>query len=151
MRHAGVAPEMLKRENTESVVLEDTQTAVMMLERLKRLGVRIALDDFGTGYSSLGQLRRLPIDEVKIDQSFVRDINHDKYAATLCRAIVAMSQQLHFKVVAEGVETQAQAQLLTDAGCPLLQGFLFSGAVPAPALGDMVASDMRWGLDGAAA
>ena len=148
LRHAGVAPGLLKLEITESVVLDDTMTAVMMLDRLKRLGVGIALDDFGTGYSSLGQLRRLPIDEVKIDQGFVRDINHDKYAATLCRAIIAMSQQLHFKVVAEGVETPAQAQLLSEAGCQLLQGFLFSRPVPAPELGKMVAANTRWRLDG---
>ena len=150
LRHAGVAPGLLKLEITESVVLDDTLTAVMMLDRLKRLGVRISLDDFGTGYSSLGQLRRLPIDEVKIDQGFVRDINHDKYAATLCRAIIAMSQQLHFKVVAEGVETPAQAQLLSEAGCQLLQGFLFSRPVPASALGEMVAANTRWRLDGSA-
>ena len=150
LRQAGVAPALLKLEITESVVLDDTQTAVMMLDRLKRLGVRIALDDFGTGYSSLGQLRRLPIDEVKIDQGFVRDINHDKYAATLCRAIIAMSQQLHFKVVAEGVETAAQARLLTDAGCQLLQGFLFSRPLVANALGEIVAANTRWRLDGSA-
>jgi EAL domain-containing protein (putative c-di-GMP-specific phosphodiesterase class I) len=120
-----------------------------MLNRLKQLGVRISLDDFGTGFSSLGQLRQLPIDEIKIDQSFVRDINDDTYAATLCRAIIAMSQQLRYTVVAEGVETAAQARFLNEAGCHSLQGFLFSQAVPASVLGQWLVEDTRWGLDGA--
>jgi diguanylate cyclase (GGDEF)-like protein len=148
LRHAGVAPGMLKLEITESVVMEDARTVVMMLNRLKQLGVRISLDDFGTGFSSLGQLRQLPIDEIKIDQSFVSDINDDVYAATLCRAIIAMSQQLRFTVVAEGVETGAQARFLNEAGCHSLQGFLFSQAVPAQVLGEWLADDARWLLDG---
>ena len=148
LRQAGVAPELLKIEITESVVMEDAQTAVMMLNRLKQFGVRISLDDFGTGHSSLGYLRQLPIDEIKIDQSFVRDVIDDSYAATLCRAIIAMSQQLHFTVVAEGVETEAQAHFLKEAGCHLLQGYLFSKAVPADKLGDLLVGDVRWSLDG---
>jgi diguanylate cyclase (GGDEF)-like protein/PAS domain S-box-containing protein len=149
LHHAGVAPGLLKLEITESVVMEDKQTAVDMLKQLRALGVRISLDDFGTGYSSLGQLRLLPIDEIKIDKSFVRDINDDRYAATLYRAIIAMSQQLRFTVVAEGVETAAQARFLNEAGCQLLQGFLFSRPVAAPVLGQWLVDDTRWGLDGA--
>jgi len=149
LHHAGVAAGLLKLEITESVVMEDRQTAVHMLKQLRTLGVRISLDDFGTGYSSLGQLRTLPIDEIKIDQSFIRDVNDDMYAATLCRAIIAMSRQLRFTVVAEGVETAAQARFLHDAGCQLLQGFLFSRPVPAPVLGQWLADDTHWALDGA--
>jgi EAL domain-containing protein (putative c-di-GMP-specific phosphodiesterase class I) len=149
LHDAGVAPGLLKLELTESTVMDDAQAAAQKMERLKALGVRISLDDFGTGYSSLGYLRKLPIDEVKIDQSFVRDIVSDSYAATLCRAIIAMSQQLHFNVVAEGVETPAQAKLLREAGCQLLQGFLYSKAVPAPELGRMLARDARWSTVGA--
>jgi EAL domain-containing protein (putative c-di-GMP-specific phosphodiesterase class I) len=145
---AGVAPGLLKLELTESTVMDDAQAAVQKMARLKQLGVRISLDDFGTGYSSLGYLRRLPIDEVKIDQSFVRDIVTDSYAATLCRAIIAMSQQLHFTVVAEGVETPAQAQLLRESGCQLLQGFLYSKAVAASDFGALLARGMRWLPDG---
>jgi diguanylate cyclase (GGDEF)-like protein/PAS domain S-box-containing protein len=148
LHHAGVDPGLLKLEITESVVMEDKQTAVNMLKQLRALGVRISLDDFGTGYSSLGQLRQLPIDEIKIDQSFVRDVNDDMYAATLCRAIIAMSQQLRFSVVAEGVETAAQARFLNEAGCRLLQGFLFSQPVAAPVLGKWLDDDTRWGIDG---
>lgn len=148
LRDAGVAPGLLKLELTESTVMDDAQAAVQKFARLKQLGVRISLDDFGTGYSSLGYLRKLPIDEVKIDQSFVRDITSDSYAATLCRAIIAMSQQLHFTVVAEGVETPAQAQLLREAGCQLLQGFLYSKAVPVEDFGQMLARDTRWSPEG---
>jgi diguanylate cyclase (GGDEF)-like protein/PAS domain S-box-containing protein len=148
LHHAGVEPGLLKLEITESVVMEDKQTAVNMLKQLRALGVRISLDDFGTGYSSLGQLRMLPIDEIKIDQSFIRDVNDDMYAATLCRAIIAMSRQLRFTVVAEGVETAAQARFLNDAGCQLLQGFLFSRPVAAPVLGQWLADDTHWALDG---
>ena len=128
--------------------MDDAQASVQKMTRLKQLGVRISLDDFGTGYSSLGYLRKLPIDEVKIDQSFVRDIVSDSYAATLCRAIIAMSQQLHFTVVAEGVESPAQAELLRGAGCQLLQGFLYSKAIPAPDFGALLARGMRWTPDG---
>jgi diguanylate cyclase (GGDEF)-like protein len=148
LRDAGVRPGLLKLELTESTVMEDAQAAVRKFEGLKRLGVRISLDDFGTGYSSLGYLRKLPIDEVKIDQSFVRDITTDSYAATLCRAIIAMSQQLHFTVVAEGVETPAQAQLLRESGCQLLQGFLYSKAVPVADFGRMLARGTRWSTEG---
>jgi diguanylate cyclase (GGDEF)-like protein/PAS domain S-box-containing protein len=148
LRESSLAPGLLKLELTESTVMDDAQAAVQKMTRLKQLGVRISLDDFGTGYSSLGYLRKLPIDEVKIDQSLVRDITSDSYAATLCRAIIAMSQQLRFTVVAEGVETPAQAQLLREAGCQLLQGFLFSKAVPAPDLGRMLAQGTRWNSEG---
>jgi diguanylate cyclase (GGDEF)-like protein len=148
LRDAGVAPGLLKLELTESTVMDDAQASVQKMTRLKQLGVRISLDDFGTGYSSLGYLRNLPIDEIKIDQSFVRDIVTDSYAATLCRAIIAMSQQLNFTVVAEGVESPAQAQLLRNAGCQLLQGFLYSKAVPALDFGALLASGMRWAPDG---
>lgn len=146
--HAGVAPGLLKLEITESLLMEDTATAVMLLNRLKQLGVRISLDDFGTGFSSLGQLRLLPIDEIKIDQSFVRDVNSDSHAANLCRAIIAMSQQLNFAVVAEGVETAEQARFLDQAGCQLLQGYLFSRPVAADAFAQLLADDTRWTLDG---
>jgi len=148
LRDAGVRPGLLKLELTESTVMDDVQAAVQKMARLKQLGVRISLDDFGTGYSSLGYLRNLPIDEIKIDQSFVRDITSDSYALTLCRAIIAMSQQLHFTVVAEGVETPAQAELLRAAGCQLLQGFLYSKAVAASDFGALLARGMRWSPDG---
>jgi EAL domain-containing protein (putative c-di-GMP-specific phosphodiesterase class I) len=134
LRDSGVPPGLLKLEITESVFLKDAEAAVSMLVQLRELGVRISLDDFGTGYSNLGNLRRLPLDEIKIDRSFVNDLPHDVFSATLCRMIVAMSRQLEFGVVAEGVETEAQAAFLRDAGCACLQGFLFARPMPAAEL-----------------
>jgi diguanylate cyclase (GGDEF)-like protein/PAS domain S-box-containing protein len=130
LRKAGVPADMLKLEITESAIMEDTPTVVAMLRRLRDSGVRISLDDFGTGYSSLALLRHLPIDEIKIDRVFVAGAMEDAYAATLCRAIITMSRELRLAVVAEGVETAAQAAFLRDAGCDTLQGFFFSRAVP---------------------
>jgi EAL domain-containing protein (putative c-di-GMP-specific phosphodiesterase class I) len=111
--------------------MEDAQQAINLLRRLRLLGVRVSLDDFGTGHSSLAYLRQLPIDEIKIDRVFIDDIGSDPYADALCRAIIGMSHQLRLSVVAEGVETPAQAAFLREAGCHLLQGYLFSPALPA--------------------
>lgn len=145
---AGVPSRLLKLEITESVLMEDPQTAMAMLTKLKQRGVCISLDDFGTGYSSLAYLRQLPIDEIKIDQNFIKNIVDDPFAATLCRAIIVMSQQLRLHVVAEGVETEAQARFLQDAGCQLLQGSLFSSTVPANSLGALLGAHAVWGMDG---
>lgn len=147
LRQPGIAPALLKVEITESAVMVDAKTGVMVLKRLRELGVRVSLADFGTGYSSLGYLRQLPLDEIKIDKSFVRDVVEDSYVATLRRAIIPMSQQLGLIVVAEGVETEAQAHFLKEAGCQLLQGFLFSTPVPANQLGEWVLHDTRWLLN----
>jgi len=148
LRQAQIAPQLLQIEITESMLMGNEETTINMLHRLKHLGVRISLDDFGTGYSSLGYLRHLPIDEIKIDRSFVRDIIDDSYAATLCRAIIAMSQQLRLTVIAEGVETEAQANFLKKAGCHVLQGYLFSGPVAASMMGELLMADATWSLDG---
>lgn len=140
LQRSGVAPELLKLEITESLFMEDMDSAIAMLDRIRRLGVRISLDDFGTGYSNLGNLRRLPIDEIKIDRSFVRDLPNDAYASTLCRVIIGMSRQLGVTVVAEGVETEAQAEFLRGAACAVLQGYLFGRPVPPDQLQDMLAT-----------
>ncbi|BCT93749.1 hypothetical protein LYSHEL_27760 [Lysobacter helvus] len=132
LRLAGVPAEQLKLEITESAIMEDTPNLVAMLRRVRDSGVRISLDDFGTGYSSLALLRHLPIDEIKIDRVFVAGAMEDAYAATLCRAIITMSRELRFAVVAEGVETAEQAAFLRDAGCDTLQGFFYSRAVAPP-------------------
>jgi diguanylate cyclase (GGDEF)-like protein/PAS domain S-box-containing protein len=131
LRASSMEPASLKLEITESVVMEDAQQAINLLRRLRLLGVRVSLDDFGTGHSSLAYLRQLPIDEIKIDRVFIDDIGSDPYADALCRAIIGMSHQLRLSVVAEGVETPAQAAFLREAGCHLLQGYLFSPALPA--------------------
>src|SRR5471032_3056530 len=120
---------LLKLEITEGIVIQNLDDTVAKMRRLKKLGVSFAMDDFGTGYSSLTYLKRLPVDTLKIDQSFVRDATTDPNDAEIIRAIVAMAQSLSLTVIAEGVENRDQLQFLKQLGCHLYQGYWFSGAV----------------------
>jgi EAL domain-containing protein (putative c-di-GMP-specific phosphodiesterase class I)/FixJ family two-component response regulator len=123
----------VKIEITESLLMHDFQHSVKMLRQLKTMGVTLSMDDFGTGYSSLAYLKRFPIDEIKIDKSFVRDIAQDTESAALCASIMAMANALHLDVVAEGVETEAQMGFLQQRGCRAMQGYLFGKPVAADA------------------
>jgi len=127
---SGANPARLKLELTESVVLDNVETVIGRMQELDRLGVGFSLDDFGTGYSSLSYLKRLPLDQIKIDQSFVRDVPGDPNDAAIVRAILAMSQSLGLQVIAEGVETQAQRDFLFENGCNAFQGYLFGRPMP---------------------
>jgi diguanylate cyclase (GGDEF)-like protein len=123
---AGIDPKLLELEITESVLLQDADSTLAALNRVKEAGVALSVDDFGTGYSSLSYLKRFPIDTLKIDQSFVKDLHTDKDNAAICAAILAMAQQLGLNVVAEGVETQEQLDFLRHHRCNQIQGFLCS-------------------------
>ena len=123
--------EHLELEITESALITDFDAASTWLSAVREMGVSIALDDFGTGYSSLAYLRRLPLDAIKIDQSFVSGLDEDRSTVAIVRAMIAMAKALGMRVIAEGVETPRQADILTKLGCDALQGFLFSPAVPA--------------------
>ncbi|MBP6765374.1 MAG: EAL domain-containing protein [Rubrivivax sp.] len=127
---AGADASRLTLELTESVVLDRVDEVVSRMHTLKQRGVRFSLDDFGTGYSSLSYLKRLPLDEVKIDKSFVRDLAQDASDAAIVRAVLRMSQSLGLSVVAEGVETPQQHSLLLEFGCERFQGYLFGRPVP---------------------
>lgn len=127
---SGANPRRLMLELTESIVVERVEEVIARMARLHELGVNFSLDDFGTGYSSLSYLKRLPLDEVKIDRSFVRDVVEDSNDAAIVRAILAMSASLGLRVVAEGVETQAQRDFLLHNGCPIYQGYLFGRPAP---------------------
>jgi diguanylate cyclase (GGDEF)-like protein/PAS domain S-box-containing protein len=127
---AGIEPSRLKIELTESVVLDGTDEVIDRMHKLKQLGLRFSLDDFGTGYSSLSYLKRLPLDEIKIDKSFVRDLVVDENDAAIVRAILAISDSMRIKVVAEGVETDEQFAFLHAHGCEWFQGFLFAKPIP---------------------
>ncbi|MBK5970018.1 MULTISPECIES: bifunctional diguanylate cyclase/phosphodiesterase [Thiorhodovibrio] len=127
---SGASPRRLKLELTESVVLENAEEVVSRMEQLKALGVSFSMDDFGTGYSSLSYLKRLPLDQLKIDKSFVRDIATDPSDAAIVRAILAMSQSLGLEVIAEGVETEEQRMFLRDNGCHVFQGYLLGRPKP---------------------
>lgn len=121
---------LLELELTEAVLMHDFNATLPLLQALKRLGVSISVDDFGTGFSSLAHLTRLPIDALKIDRSFVHELEAGPESAAIVAAIIAMSRSLKLRVVAEGVETRSQMAHLLDQGCCLMQGFLFSPAVP---------------------
>jgi diguanylate cyclase (GGDEF)-like protein/PAS domain S-box-containing protein len=130
LARSGADPSRLKMELTETLVLDDIDDTVRKMGDLKALGCRFSLDDFGTGYSSLAYLRRLPLDELKIDQSFVRDITIDSNDDAIVRAIIAMAHSLGLDTVAEGVETEVQRHFLHRYGCNAFQGYLFGRPVP---------------------
>ena len=125
-----ISPERLKLELTESVVLADVAEVVHKMHQLRALGVRLSLDDFGTGYSSLAYLKQLPLDQLKIDQSFVRDITTDPIDAMMVKTIISMGHNFHLDVIAEGVETEEQMDFLKQNGCMAYQGYLFGKSVP---------------------
>lgn len=125
IERSGIDPTRLKLELTESVVLSDVEEAVERMQQLKALGVTLSLDDFGTGFSSLSYLKRLPLNQLKIDQAFVRDIMTDQSDAAIVRAILAMSESLGIDVIAEGVETEEQYAYLLRHGCEFYQGYFF--------------------------
>jgi diguanylate cyclase (GGDEF)-like protein len=139
----GLAGEMLEVEITESGMMEDPEQAIVTLKRIREMGIRIAIDDFGTGYSSLAHLKRFPIDILKIDRSFVRDIALDPDDATIVRTIVAMARALNLRVIAEGVETHEQYDFLKQLGCDEVQGFLFARPMDTSALAGYLASLRR--------
>jgi diguanylate cyclase (GGDEF)-like protein/PAS domain S-box-containing protein len=125
-----INPNCLKLELTESVVLSDVNDVISKMHSLKALGVKLSLDDFGTGYSSLSYLKQLPLDQIKIDKSFVRDITVDPNDAVMVQTIINLATNFRMNVIAEGVETEAQLTFLKDNGCMAYQGYLFSQAVP---------------------
>jgi diguanylate cyclase (GGDEF)-like protein/PAS domain S-box-containing protein len=142
LEESGLEPSRLELEITESVLIEDVHTNIGTIEQLYGLGVRFSIDDFGTGYSSLSYLKRFPIEHVKIDRSFIRDLVTDAGDAAIINAIIKMSASLQMSPVAEGVETDEQRDYLRDNGCTLMQGYLFGRPMPAAEFGQLLAG---WG------
>jgi diguanylate cyclase (GGDEF)-like protein/PAS domain S-box-containing protein len=130
VERSGINPSRLKLELTESILLENVNSIVTTMNEISALGVRFSLDDFGTGYSSLQYLKRLPLHQLKIDQSFVRDLAVDSSDRAIVHTIIAMAQSLNMEVIAEGVETEEQRKYLEDSGCKHYQGYLFSKPIP---------------------
>jgi EAL domain-containing protein (putative c-di-GMP-specific phosphodiesterase class I) len=143
LEESGLNPDRLWLEITESTLMEDADTAVEALQRLRALGVHLSVDDFGTGYSSLAYLRRFPVDSLKVDRSFVAGLGEDPEDSAIVEAVVSMAHSLHLSVVAEGVETDEQLARLRDLGCELAQGFYFAAPVPPSAL-DPLSAQPRW-------
>jgi len=125
-----INPTQLKLELTESLVLDDIDDTILKMNALRKIGVRFSMDDFGTGYSSLSSLKKLPLDQLKIDRSFVRDISIDQDNTVIVETIIAMANKLNMQVIAEGVETEGQRAFLEQHNCLLFQGYLFSKPVP---------------------
>lgn len=139
---SGANPVNLKLELTESLLLDNIEDAIVKMTLLQSKGVRFSLDDFGTGYSSLSYLKRLPLNQLKIDQSFVKDLVEDSSDVAIARTIVTLGHSLGLVVIAEGVETEAQLRLLAEEGCDEFQGYLFSQSVPAEQFESLIHS---WG------
>ncbi|PVV18479.1 MAG: diguanylate cyclase [gamma proteobacterium symbiont of Ctena orbiculata] len=131
LKNSGLSPERLELEVTESMLMRNPDLSRAVLSELRTIGVKFAIDDFGTGYSSLAYLKLLPLDRLKIDQSFVQDIGQDANDEAIVRAIIAMSKSLGLEAVAEGVEKSSQADFLLNSGCDLSQGYLYSRPLPA--------------------
>jgi len=148
LAQTGLPPGNLELEVTESVAMRDVELTVAVLEKLKEIGVKLSIDDFGTGYSSLNYLKRFPIDKLKVDQSFVRNLTTDANDVAIAGAIIALGHSLKLKVIAEGVETRGQLDLLRRYGCDEMQGYLFSRPVAAAEFARFVHEDRR--LDAAA-
>lgn len=138
LEKTGANPKLLKLELTESIVLDDVGVVALKMLELRALGVRFSMDDFGTGYSSLIYLKKLPLTQIKIDKSFVRDLEIDKSDAEIVKTIVLMGQALGFNVIAEGVETEAQFDLLCQYGCQQFQGYLFSRPIEIEVLNELL-------------
>ena len=130
LRETGLDPKYLELELTESVSLQDVDSAILKMLELRALGIALALDDFGTGYSSLSYLQRLPIDTLKIDRAFVQNIVGNDAAKSLIASVISLAHGLGLKVVTEGVETASQAAILKHLGCDELQGFLLGKPGP---------------------
>lgn len=131
LHESGLPPPCLELELTESLVMHDVELAIATMQELKAMGVKLAIDDFGTGYSSLAYLKRFPVDVLKIDQSFVRDIARDSAGASMVAAIISLAHELGLRVIAEGVETAQELAFLRSRGCDEVQGYLYSRPVPA--------------------
>jgi diguanylate cyclase (GGDEF)-like protein len=133
----GVAPHLVSVEITEDVILsQDRHALVGALNALSRAGIKIDFDDFGTGYASLTHLKEYPVDRIKLDRSFISQLPHDRESLGIVRAVISLAHELNKEVIAEGVETAEQAELLADMGCDFLQGYLFSKPMPAAAAGE---------------
>ena len=138
----GIHASQLQIEATESMLMEHAGMTLKTLTDLHRLGIKLAIDDFGTGYSSLSYLRRFPVDQLKIDRSFVTEMANNPDDAAITAAIISLGRNMKREIVAEGVETVAQARLLLAQGCHVMQGFLFSRPVPAAEMAELLRCEL---------
>ena len=145
LEETGIPASALELEITEGILMQRSDDNLAILTQLSQMGIQLSLDDFGTGYSSLAYLQRFPVNALKIDQSFVRDIGTDANNTALVTAIIAMADSLHLNVIAEGVETRQQSEFLMAQGCTAAQGFYYSRALPADRLSALLDRHARFG------
>lgn len=143
LHETGLSPNLLTLEITENIVISDIEATIETLKRLKELGVQVSIDDFGTGYSSLSYLKKMPLNELKIDKSFVDDTPDDAEASAIVKTILSLARSLNLKTVAEGVETKEQLAFLRNEGCDEMQGYLFSKPLPASEMAALLNEDKR--------
>jgi EAL domain-containing protein (putative c-di-GMP-specific phosphodiesterase class I) len=141
-----IEPELLEIEITENIIMDNPDDAAQLLRDIREIGVRIAVDDFGTGYSSLAYIKKFPVNTLKIDQVFVTDIVHDAHDEAIVASILSMAASLNLKVVAEGVETKEQLELLRKMGCEEVQGYYLSKPLPAEKIAELLKKSN--GIDG---
>jgi EAL domain-containing protein (putative c-di-GMP-specific phosphodiesterase class I) len=137
---SSMSPVLLQLEVTESMVMRNVSRAVRVLDAIQNRGIRLAIDDFGTGYSSMSLMKQFPIDTIKVDRSFVRDLAHDTEDQAIAQAIISMGKALGMTVIAEGVETVEQQEFLRQHACDEMQGYLFSKPLPARELAELLRS-----------
>ena len=140
---SGMSPVLLQLEVTESMVMRNVSRAIKVLDAIQARGIRLAIDDFGTGYSSMSLMKQFPIDTIKIDRSFVRDLPVDSEDQAIAQAIISMGKALGMTVIAEGVETVEQEAFLRSHACDEMQGFLFSKPLPAKQMADLLRAEAR--------
>lgn len=140
---SGLEPQHLELEITESVAMQNAEITIATLRELKAMGVKLSIDDFGTGYSSLSYLKRFPIDKLKVDQSFVRNMTEDANDTAIARAVISLGHSLNLKVIAEGVETYEHLDQLRRYGCDEIQGYLFSKPLSAADMAALLAEGRR--------
>ncbi|MCE1182029.1 MAG: EAL domain-containing protein [Rhodocyclales bacterium] len=146
LRLSGLAPQRLELEITESMLMEDVEAMIVVLDKLRQLGVKIAVDDFGTGYSSMSYLQRLPVDTLKIDRSFVAGCDRDSKTMAIPRAVIFLGRSLGLHLVAEGIEHPGEWEALRVWGCEAFQGFFFSPPIPASGVAEFIATSDRYEL-----
>jgi EAL domain-containing protein (putative c-di-GMP-specific phosphodiesterase class I) len=135
---SGLDPQYLELELTENVLMKNAENTISTLYRLKNMGIQLSIDDFGTGYSSFTYLRRFPVDLIKIDQTFIKDITKNDGDAAIVKAMIVMAHTLKLRVIAEGVETAQQLAFLHEEGCDEIQGYILSAPLPAEGFSDFL-------------
>ncbi|HCN91484.1 MAG TPA: bifunctional diguanylate cyclase/phosphodiesterase, partial [Oxalobacteraceae bacterium] len=145
LRDTRMDPQYLELELTESVLVQEAEQAVPTLSRLNDIGIKLSLDDFGTGYSSLNYLRRFPLDNLKIDRSFISGMTSNAHDAIIVEAVIALAHNLKLRAIAEGVETREELDLLAALGCDEIQGFYFSKPLPADEFKLLLVEEMLTG------